>query len=147
MRTLLVAAVLMLASNAFAQKKLYPTEGQELHFTCVMNFTPFFIELNSNHQTGKIYLNYRYDEQGRGHSREFITNIRLSSRKETFTHKLMTFASASRENHFKSLYLEIPKFIDLYLGMPDQPARIDLKDESHLPGTCYVQFPAMAPQW
>jgi hypothetical protein len=147
MKTLILVVMMLLSSLAFSQSKIVPTEGNELHFTCVLNFTPFFVELSSNHQSGKLYLNNRMDQEGRGHSREFITTMKLSGKRENSLHKLLTFTARNRLKEFRSLYLQVPKYINLYLGMPDQPARIDLEDESHLPGACYVQFPAMAPQW
>lgn len=133
--------------NVFALDNVVPTQDHELHFTCVLNFTPFFVELDKNHQSGKLYLNNRIDEEGRGHSREFITSIRLADKRENGSHKFLTFKSPGRVKDFRSISLEVPKFMSQYFGMPDQLARIDLTDGSYLPGSCYVQFPAMAPQW
>jgi hypothetical protein len=147
MKSLFLTIALMLSSSLFAQSKMVTTEGSELHFTCVLNFNPFFIELSSNHQSGKLYLNNRTDHEGRGQSREFITTLSLASKRQTDVFKFLVFKSSKKIKDFRTLSLQVPKYMNLYLGMADQPARIDLENESHMPGSCYVQFPAMAPQW
>lgn len=146
MTKLLTTLVFMISLNAFASKTIVPTEGSQLQLSCIFNFTPFFIELDSSQTKGKLSLNNRVDSEGRGRSREFISSLKLAFKSETSTHKLVTFNSTTRNAEFDSVFLTIPKFMDLYFGMADQPARIDLYGESHLPGSCYVQFPPFAPQ-
>jgi hypothetical protein len=147
MTKLLTTLVFMISLNAFATQTIVPTEGSPLHLSCVFNFTPFFIELESSQTKGKLSLNNRVDSEGRGRSREFVSNLNIAFKTETSSHKLITFNSTTRNAEFNSVYVTIPKFMNLYLGMADQPARIDLYGESHLPGSCFVQFPPFAPQW
>lgn len=147
MKMLVLASALILSLNVFATAEEVPTEGQELHLTCVMNFTPFFIEIDHTHTKAALYLNNRIDSDGRGHSREFISNLKIFAQMETAESRGLVFKPLSRVKDLKSVYVSIPKTMSFYLGKGHQPARIDLTDGNNLPGTCYVQFPSMAPQW
>lgn len=144
---LITSLLVLLFTSSVCAGTFIPTKGNKLHLTCILNFTPFFIELDTSHTKAKLSLNNRIDSEGNGQSREFITSLTMIERRETSIHKLMVFSATFRSKQIDGLKLQIPLHMDLYFGIPDQPAQIIMQDGTVLPGSCYVQFPPFAPQW
>jgi hypothetical protein len=146
MKLLVLASALLLSLNIFATTEEVSTAGKELHLTCVMNFTPFFIEIDETHTKAALHVNNRIDDQGIGHSREFITNMKIVAQAEDVLSFTLVFKPMARIKNLKAVLVSVPKQMSFYLGKANQEARIDLLDNTYLPGSCYVQFPPMAPQ-
>lgn len=146
MKSMFTTLALLFSLSAFAQN-IVSTKGEELHLTCVINFTPYFILIDRTHTHAEFHLNNRRDSEGRGHSREFIADLYLATSEETASNKELVFAPMIRMQELKSVTVNVPKFMNYYWGKADRPASIELYDGAQLPGSCYVQFKPFPPQW
>jgi hypothetical protein len=145
MHKILLITLLLTSLSTFARTTV-STEGKELHLTCIFNFNPFFIEIDPSHTKAKL-SHTRWTEEGSENPRDFITSLFLSKKFEKPESQILLFRTPSRSMDFRYVQVTIPKFMPLYMGKADEPAKVDLADGGELLGSCHVQFPVMPPQW
>lgn len=148
MKHFILAFTFILLSVSAKAQTMASTKNQALNLTCVIDATPIFIELNKAHGKARLHINNYVDDNGRGHSRRFLSEFSLKSMKVTHPYgsEVLTFGGPRPESsEVRVVEVIVPRYMNNFGGMPNQPAKLmNLMGETSL-GACYVQFLPIPP--
>lgn len=122
--------IFLISSLASAQT-MSPTYGEILYLTCTFDESPLLIEISANQRGAKIPLDdYTVDFN--------LVEKHISGNSQNI--KLTYAYPRPASSGIESFYVHIPKYMDAWLGVQSQPAKIIMKTMSDLEGTCDIHF-------